>query len=169
MNRINFLVDDVGASQLAYFLLTQLNALARERNDISPTVFYSSLTDHCVKPLEFNMMMMVEAFDQPGPTVATSLPTAGRLITMPRPNPKIFYVWDLEWMRYANVQWSSVRRIMEHPDLHLVARSLSHKIAIEECFDVEVDTIVSDCNMNDLLTLIEEVGGIEYGIQQLTS
>ena len=169
MKRINFLIDDVGASQLAYYLLSQLNVLVREHNDICPTVFYSSLTDHCVKPIEFNLMMMVEAFDHPGPTVATSLPTAGRLITMPRPSPKIFYVWDLEWMRFANIQWSSVRRIIEHPDLHLVARSLSHKQAIEQCFDKKVEAIVNDCNMNDMLAFIEECGGIEYGIHERAS
>lgn len=169
MKRINFLVDDVGASQLAYYLLTELNRLVRTRNDINPTVFYSSLTDHCIKPIEFNMMMMVEAFDHPGPTVATSLPTAGRLIAMPRPHPKIFYVWDLEWMRYANINWSSVNRLMTHEDLKLIARSTSHKKAIENCFDVEVDAVVQRCAIDDILNFIEGCAKVNYGIHKTTS
>lgn len=156
MKRINFLVDDVGASDLAYFLLTGLNTLVRNRQDICPTVFYSNLTDHCVKPIEFNMMQMVEAFDQPGPTIATSLPTAGRLVAMPRPKPKIFFIWDLEWMRYANIQWSSVNRILTHPDLILLTRSTSHKMAVESCFNTKVHEVVGHFDLERVLEVVNE-------------
>jgi hypothetical protein len=154
MQRLNFLVDDVGASHLAYSLLTHLNVMVRERQDICPTVFYSNLTDQCVKPVEFNMMQMIEAFDQEGPTVATSIPTAGRLITMPRPMPKLYYVWDLEWQKYGNFQWSSLQRILGSPDLTLLARSESHKTAIESCFDVQVHSIIEDFDLEQILEVI---------------
>jgi hypothetical protein len=156
MRRLNFLVDDVGASHMAFSLLTNLNAMVRERQDICPTVFYSNLTDQCIKPVEFTMMQMIEAFDQEGPMIATSLPTAGRLLTMPRPMPKIYYVWDLEWQRYANMQWSSVQRILGSPDLMLLARSTSHKKAIENCFDVEVKGVVGDFDLEMILEVIHE-------------
>lgn len=156
MQRLNFLVDDVGASHLAYSLLTNLNTMVRERQDICPTIFYSNLTDQCVKPVEFTMMQMIEAFDQEGSMIATSLPTAGRLLTMPRPMPKLYYVWDLEWQRYSNMQWSSVQRILGSSELILLARSESHKVAIESCFDVRVHSIIEDFNLEQILEVIND-------------
>lgn len=153
MKQLNFLVDDMGASQLSFFLIKELNKLTHERCDVCPIIFYANLTDHCVKPVEFSMMQMVEAFDHAGPTIATSLTTAGCLISMPKPHPKFFYVFDLEWMRLAEMNWVSVCHIMRHSDLILIARSESHKVAIDSCFNVCVPHVIDNWNMEKILEI----------------
>lgn len=153
---INFLVNDIGAGQLGYYLTTQLNELGNTHPEIDGIVFYNNLHKHCIHP-NFAIMQMIEIWQQKGPSIATSLSTASKLVHCPGPSPKFFYIWDLEWLRHKQKTYSSLRSIICVPDLILIARSESHKVIIENCFNCCIKYIVDDFDMEQIVEIISSL------------
>jgi hypothetical protein len=101
-------------------------------------------------------MHISEAWGQKGTTIATSLSTANQLLSFPGPSSKLFYVWDLEWLRGQHRYADNYIQIYCNPDLVLIARSTPHAQIIHNNFNREISHIVSDF---DLEKLIGEING----------
>ncbi|SVC44680.1 uncharacterized protein METZ01_LOCUS297534, partial [marine metagenome] len=91
------LINNIGASQLSYLVVQNLNELGNHRPEIDAIVYYENMQKHCLPP-NFAIMQIAEAWGHHGPMIATSLSTAQKLIGFPSER-KLFYVWDLEWLR----------------------------------------------------------------------
>jgi hypothetical protein len=154
--KLNFLVEDIGAGQLGYFLTTNINKLHDERPEVDAIVFYNNLHRHCATP-KFAIMQMIEIWGHEGPTIATSLGTAYKLLTCPGIGPLFYYVWDLEWLRGQPKIYSTAANIICNDKLILLARSESHKLALENGFNVKVKAIIEDFNMKNILEVVENV------------
>lgn len=150
---INVLLQDVGASQIAYCVIRNLNKLSDTRPDIDTIVYYENMHRNCIPP-NFAIMQIAEAWGQHGPMIATSLSTAIKLTGFPSER-KIFYVWDLEWLRGEQRHYQMYANIYTHPGLELIARSEDHKRAIENAFNREVKHVISDFDTNQLLKVLE--------------
>ena len=151
------LLQNIGASQLSYSVVQQLNHLGNIRPDIDTIVFYEDMHKNCLPP-NFAVMQIAEAWGQHGPTIATSLSTALKLIGFPSAR-KIFYVWDLEWLRGQQRHYKMYADIYTYPELELIARSEEHKKAIENAFNKEVKHIMPDFDTNQLLKVLEYDNG----------
>lgn len=152
-------MEDFGASQISYYVTTRFNSLCEKwallKNKIDVVVFYDNLHRNCMIP-QFATMQMIEAWDQKGVTVATSLNTAYKLLSFPGPIGKIYYVWDLVWMRMNPRIYSISRDVFTSPNLTLVARSLHHKRAIENAFNMEVPYVIPDCDIVQFIEVSEQ-------------
>jgi len=155
MQQLNFLVENIGASQLGYYLTTELNKIHGHK-DVDSIVFYNTLHKHALQP-NFAIMQMMEAWCQPGTTIATSLTTASQLLSFPGPKHRIYYVWDLPWMRIVPKTYSVAANIITQDKLTLVARSMQHALAIENAFNIAVKYIVEDFNMELFIQTILEI------------
>lgn len=147
---INFLVNDLHASQLSYYLTRNVNEYIKSDPSLDFVVFFENLSKPVLVP-NFALMQVAEAWGQPGVSIATSLTTASRLIHFPAPSKKFFYVWDLEWLRPTNKVYDLYAGIYLHPELKLLARSEEHASLIKNSFNREVEAIVSDFDMNKIL------------------
>jgi len=100
-------------------------------------------------------MEISQAWGHKGPMIATSLSTAEKLISFPS-EQKFFYVWDLSWIRNSRElnDYEKYKRIYTDSSLSLIARSESHKQAIENCFNRKVEHVVSDFNIQDILEIL---------------
>ena len=68
---------------------------------------------------------------------------------------KMFYVWDLEWMRSNNKkQYEEYRDVYTNESMELIARSTSHKEAIENAFNRTVNYVIPDFNLMKILEVI---------------
>tara|TARA_Y100001949_G_scaffold11720_1_gene8696 strand:- start:276 stop:785 length:510 start_codon:yes stop_codon:yes gene_type:complete len=150
---INVLLQNVGASQISYYVIRNLNELGNTRPDIDAIVYYETMHRNCLPP-NFAIMQIAEAWGQHGPVIATSLSTALKLTGFPSER-KIFYVWDLEWLRGQQRHYKTYADIYTHPDLELIARSEDHKRAVENAFNREVKHVISDFDTNQLLKVLE--------------
>lgn len=150
----NVLLQNVGASQLSYFVTRNLNVLGDKRPDIDPIVFYENIHKNCIPP-KFAVMQIAEAWGQDGAMIATSLSTAFKLINFPAAR-RLFYVWDLEWLRHGQQRrrYEQFADVYTHPNLELIARSESHAAVIENAFNRKVEHIISDFNTDKILELI---------------
>lgn len=147
---INFLVSDLHASQSAYYLTRNINEYTKKDPFLEFMVFFENLSKPVITP-NFAIMQIAEAWGQRGVTIATTLSTASRLIHFPAPSDKIFYIWDLEWMRPINKVYDMYAGIYLHPSLKLIARSKDHAMQIKNCFNRDVDAIISDFDMEQIL------------------
>ena len=144
------LLNNIGANQLAYRVIQGLNELGNQRPDVDPIVYYENMQRSCL-PTNFAVMQIAEAWGQHGTMMSTSLSTAHKLIGFPSER-KIFYVWDLEWLRgHKERHYKLSADIYTHPDLELMARSQDHKNVIENAFNKEVKHIVPDFDIAKLL------------------
>jgi len=150
---INFLVDNVGASHLSFYLIEKANALS-ENGEARVIVFYDQLHRPCRK-LMVPSMMMIEAWAQPGVSIATSLSTAARLLSFPGPQQKMFYVWDMSWMRNPK-QAGPFSELFRNPSLTLIARCEDHAKALANNFNVEVPYVFDNFDTEALLKAIED-------------
>jgi hypothetical protein len=153
MIKLNFLVEHLGNSQLAYYLTRELNKLSDERPDVDPIVFYNTIT----KPTmicKFAKMQMVQAWGQEGHTIATSCATARKMLTFPSPTKKYLYVWDLEWLRGEHRHYNMFTDVYHHPEIQLIARNVWHASVIHDVFNIDKIEVVEDFDYVRLLEVI---------------
>lgn len=147
---INFLVDHVGASHMAFYLIEEANKLSGQGSNI--TIFYDQLQRPC-RRLLVPAMMLIEAWAQPGVSIATSISTAARLLKFPGPSTKMFYVWDMSWLRNPK-RVGPFTELFRNSDLSLIARCKDHAEALENAFNVEVPYIIKDFDHEAILEAV---------------
>jgi hypothetical protein len=151
---INILASDLAPSQLNYYLIRNTNYLHEHHKDINVQVFTENLSRFCMKPL-FGVMNVSEAWGQGGPFIATNLSTASKLINYPIASRKLFYIWDLEFLRGSQRVYDLYAPYYLHPELELVCRSQEHKDLVENCFNREVKNLVNNFNMNEFIQILQ--------------
>lgn len=152
--KFGVLVNDLGPGQLATLLLTRANALVGSRHDLDVLVLYEALRRPCLEP-QFATMQVAEGFMFDGPMVATTASTAEKLARFPACPRKLFYCWDLDWLRPHLARGRSFydwRRVYGNPDLTLAARSEGHARVLRQCWNRDV-AVVEGFDLGRLLEL----------------
>lgn len=116
------------------------------------TAFYENEGPKCTTPL-FATMNLLHALDHDRITVATALSNAcmlkETLITK-----KLFYVWDLEWIRKVY----DVENLFEvYQSMPLIARSKEHAKLLENCWNANVIGVCKNFDFSILSQLVLEV------------
>tara|TARA_Y100001938_G_scaffold151098_1_gene245962 strand:- start:3509 stop:3997 length:489 start_codon:yes stop_codon:yes gene_type:complete len=155
LKNFNVLVPDTGASQLSYFVIKGVNSLCETNPEIDVILFYENHHKNCL-PANFSTMQISDAWFQHGPTIATSFSTASKLASFPCER-KIFYVWDLEWIRNerGTRQYEQYNNVYCNESIEIIARSEPHKLAIENAFNRRVNHVVSDFEPSKILEILQ--------------
>jgi hypothetical protein len=157
MNQIGFIINNLGQSQAAFCLIESANQFIEKSPLNSVTVFFEEPRRPCTQQL-FPIMPAVEGWGFNAPLVAMSLSTAEKAIRFPTSCPKIFYVWDLEWLRGVTPNAHELMKVYRSSDVHLVARSVDHKLAIESCWNRPVVAVIEDFNVEGFVELSRALG-----------
>lgn len=155
LTKLNIYVNEFGSSQLAYYILMNLSKRIKEKNDISPFVFYENLQRPPMPP-NFALMQMAEGWGQHGIGIATSVSTVNKMKHFPALSKRYFYVWDLEWMRMDPKFYNSYAEFYLDEDIPLIVRCESHARLIENCFNRTPAAIIPNFNVDSLLEFISK-------------
>lgn len=156
MKRIGILLDNLGASQLAYYTILNANLLASTM-EADTIVFYSNLAKICLAP-KVALMPTIEAQGFSGVLIATDLKSAARLINFPGTSIKCFYTWDLEYLRpHVNKEWINLYNIYGSKELKFIARSNSHAKALKNGFGVDIIDCVDNVNLREILKCLNVI------------
>ena len=147
---VGILVDDLGLSQLNFYLINHINYLAKTRMDIDPILFFKNVNHPCIRP-HCATLNMCDIWSFNGTIIATNLDSALTALNAVNNADNILYLWDLEWLRGKNNYLYNLS-ILRHPDLRVIARSVHHAQAIENYANIKVHKVVNDIN---LLGIIE--------------
>jgi len=150
---LNVLMHNVEPSQLSFFSIVELNKIVESKGSISPIIYQETPSSPCVNML-FPTMQIAEAWAQKGVGIATSLSTASKLLSLPCMERKLFYVWDLTWLRHPK-HYEYHASIYTNQHLELIARSESHAKLITNCFNRDVKHILRDFNHEELLEILK--------------
>lgn len=149
--RLGFILSSLGATQLAYHLLEQGDAVLSDRTDLDVVVFFQNVTKTWTTPT-FAAMNISEAYGFTGVAIATDLDTAGKLARFPGPSKRFFYVWDLEWLRPSGRFYEDYASV--YCKLPLIARSDSHARLIEYCWNRPVHAVVPNCDLAGIAKVV---------------
>ena len=123
--QIGIIVDDLSASQLSYYLIKNINEFLEDSLDDFVVFFENSIS---------NTLSMLKSFS---------------------PERKIFYVWDLEWLRQHGKEFENTVKAFTDNNVTLVARSKEHALAIENYCNIKIKHIVEDFNIKKLIRIID--------------
>jgi hypothetical protein len=151
MNRVGIMVKNLGPSELNWRLVRQANHLMA-RGQASVVFFYEDLAPAFQAPLGATMNT-VEAWGFDGPVVATSLSTARKLSLCPTARTRLFYLWDLEWLRLTDRPYRALRSIYSDKSLKLVCQTEEHRRLVEDLWGVPVAGVVERANLSELMEL----------------
>lgn len=144
-DKIGFMTPSSGASELSYNILRR----AMERDDLDTFLFFLQIDKPCIFSTVCQMFY-TQAYGFDGPIIATDLNTAGKLIQMPTPFQKYFFINDLEWIRFPQKNYYELEEIYRNPQLTLLARCEDHKKLIESCWNVKIHRIIENYNFFQL-------------------
>ena len=152
MKQLGVLLENMGASQISFFVISELNKYVENDCSVEPIVFYEDIQKNCL-PTNFSVMELREAWGCRGSVIATSASTAKSLSSFPNVMQKFFYVWDVEWIRSSinKSPYEAYAKVYTDENISLIARSDSHKKLIESSFNRCVEHVVSDFNMSQIL------------------
>jgi hypothetical protein len=152
ISQVNIIVPHIYDNQLGYCISKYCNELAHL--DIDCVVFTEEIRPFTITP-KFAVMNIAEMYDQPGLTIATTPQTTQKLLHCWGANQKIFYSWDLYWLRGQRRLYQPMLNLYTS-NIDIVARSESHKDAIENCFNIKVKTVIDDFNIAKFIELYQE-------------
>jgi hypothetical protein len=153
MKNIGILLNNLGPSQLAYYLIKNGNDFV-EDGDNDLVAFFYEVSPECIRP-NFASMNLSEAYSYNGILVATDANSASRILEFPGSTHKFFYVWDLEWAKIQNKQFEDLATVYHNDRLPLIARSKTHFDIIKKIWKEPIG-IVEDVDIRQLHKITSE-------------
>lgn len=135
-SRIGIILNNLGPNQKAYFAIRQANLL-HSKYDIS--LFIENMMPVCADVIS-PILSLNEIWPFRGTLIATDIEGALRLSKLTNPSRKIFYVYDLEWIRNKTNFIYNVNAFQDEK-ITLVARSAEHASLIERYSNRKVEKI----------------------------
>ena len=136
-NKIGVAFSNLSSSEATFFLTLAASEL---HNKMDVILFYETHERPCL-PLPCASMQFNEVWSFRGPVVATNLGTAHKLLQASSPTERYLYCQDLEWTRFPFKNYHELASIYRNPKIKLIAKTLDHKIMIEDCWNVKINLI----------------------------
>lgn len=152
VDNINIVTNDLGPSQKNYYLIRNVNVIHDRIPGLNIQVFTENLSKFCLKA-NFAVMNVAEAWAQKGNFIATSMSTASKLLSYPNATRRLFYIWDLEFIRQRNRYYNNNAVIYLHKELELVCRSKEHADLVSNAFNREVKYIVNNFDIRNFIEI----------------
>lgn len=152
MLKIGVIVDNLGPNQLAHAVISSANIyLEKNRGKTDFLVFQKNILPYCLRP-NFAVMNTSEAFDFDGVLIATDINAASQIVKYPGPKKRIFYSYDLEWLRMQR-NYEMLHPIYSHSRLEVWARSNHHARLIEQTWGVKVKNVLENFELSQIVEI----------------
>ena len=147
MKSLGIIIPHLGPSQLAFMILKQTELL--KGLGWSSFLFYEDLLRPCINPTVATMNI-TEAVRFNGHCISTNLNQTRLLLNSNTGGKKIFYVWDLEWLR-GHDDFDLNSKIYRDENLTLISRSNEHSQALKNYCNREADYIIGNANLSEMV------------------
>lgn len=122
------------SSQLSYFALTN-----KVPDGYSLYGFYQNIGPVIVEP-RVPLFHCFEMYNFDGHIISTDIGTTQQLLKTFSAKQKIFYIWDLEWIRKRGT-YEFYRSVYCNPELTLVTRGTEYARLVEDCWNVKCHVV----------------------------
>ena len=148
--KIGIIVDNLGASQKSFEIINAANSFTETNTDCC-IIFQNEYIPSCVKP-NICCLNSSEIWGYNGCIVSNCLETTRLSLKASSNGPRIFYIWDIFWLRRGQEIYDHNIDILIEPSLLLCCRSNSHANMIENY-----------CNRRPLVTHFDINLLLDYG------
>lgn len=145
------IVNNLGPSQMSFYMIKEFNKLATDL-EMSASCYYNNLAAPVHDSL-FACMNIYSLANFHGFAISTDLESTQILLNSNNNSKKYFYVWDLEWIR-RTISFNVASSLFRDERISILARSNSHKDAIENMCNKSVRGIVNDWNLDQIKSII---------------
>lgn len=155
-NKIGFVVNNLGASQVAYTLIKAVNDAVHNDYRNSICTFVTSLVIPCID-VAFPQFHLREAPQFDGVLIATDFSSALSIKDATR-SSRYYYVNDLEWTRSHVFRHKQevVDSVLKNDDIVKFARSEDHKAYMEDRGVRVSDILVEDFDIEKIVEIIND-------------
>lgn len=153
--KIGIIFDHLGASQCAYFGITNINNICRTYAGIDIVIFTPHVIPPCVKPScpVLNLSFLV-SWD--GSPLITTCPFTTTIGLSTRCNNLYYYVFSVDHVNIYN-DYENLKSTITNPRVKTLVQCPDHKSLLEQEFDISVyDTIVPDFDLEKLVRIVME-------------
>lgn len=150
---IGIILPSLGTNQLAFETITTINREIMSGSKHDYRIFFEDLTPRVINPL-CAVMNIAEIWNYSGLLITTTLSNTRFASKVVGDVKKVFYVWDLEWLRGKNnfIQNLSVYR---DPQFALLTRSEEYAKMIEFYSNRKVNGIMERLAFGALADVIK--------------
>lgn len=149
---IGVILPDLSSSQLAYYATKNINMLLTTSNKHDAVIFYETLAPVHTLP-RCATMNISEIWSFHGTLISTNIDNTLQSIKAINNAKKIFYIWDLEWLRQGKQNYLYNIRAYRSNKVALVARNKDHAKAIEDYCNRKVNGIIDNFQINNFLSI----------------
>lgn len=156
------MLDNLLASELNWRMTASANDRAARGLD---TVLFTDGPSHAHLPPACAVMNAHDVWGYPHPVIATNLATASRLISAATPPVRIFYAWDLEWLRLTDPPYRLLREVYGNESLKIVCRTQEHADIMEKLWHRQV-LVAAQPDIDTILTVVSTPKGDQHGKEE---
>ena len=152
--KVGLILPSLDASQATFNSIHAGNALVMGNPLQQVFAFTETVTAPCLQPL-FPVLNVSKTRSFDGVLISGDIRTTVMASNSLQARHRIFYVWDLEWLRRGKGDFVQNMLAFRHPSIKLIARSLSHKKMIERYCNKEVSAVIPWFDLGMIYRLTE--------------
>ena len=151
--KIGVIFDDFTKSDKNYTLMDKINKFVEKSND-EICGFLTNISHKVIDTFfAYSNTSDIAHFNN-GLLVATSLETADAVNKTSVNSQKCFYIWNMEWLG-QQFNFYGVHNILSNPNIKKIVRSKLQADIIKNNFNVEVDGIDEDFNLENIYEICQ--------------
>ena len=151
--KIGVIFDDFTKSDKNYTLIDKINNFVNESND-EICGFLTNITHKVIDTFFAYGNTSDMAHFNNGLIIATSLESADAMNKTSVNSDKCFYLWELDWIGRP-FNFYGVYSILSNPNIKKIVRSQLQADIIKNNFNVEVDGIDEDFNLENIYEICQ--------------
>jgi len=151
--KIGVIFDDFTKSDKNYTLMDKINQFVDKSND-EICGFLTNISHKVIDTFfAYSNTSDIAHFNN-GLLVATSLESADAMNKTSVNSDKCFYIWNMEWLSQP-FNFYGVHNILSNPNIKKIVRSKLQADIIKNNFNVEVDGIDEDFNLENIYEICQ--------------
>ncbi len=151
--KIGVIFDDFIKSDKNYTLMDKINIFVNTHND-EICGFLTNISHKVIDTFFAYANISDIAHFNNGLVIATSLDGADVMNKTSVHSDKCFYIWDMDWMGHP-FNFYGVYKILSNPKIKKIVRSQLQADIIKNNFNVEVDGIDEDFNLEKIYEICQ--------------
>ena len=151
--KIGVIFDDFVKSDKNYTLMHKINTFVNDRND-EVCGFLTNISHKVIDTFFAYANISDIAHFNNGLVIATSLDGADVMNKTSVHSDKCFYIWEMDWMGNP-FNFYGVYNILSNPKIKKIVRSQLQADIIKNNFNVEVDGIDEDFNLEKIYEICQ--------------
>jgi len=121
VKKIGIILPHTFDTQLAYEAIKEGNYLVFDDINYDVSIFFEDFAPTILKPV-FGLFNASEIFSYEGTLISTTISNTKCMIKTMKPERKIFYIWELEWLKNEKDYLENIK-VYQNKDIELVTVS----------------------------------------------